>query len=46
MLAQEGHLSAVASFAPGDIKSAGMFGDNIAEALRRLAFGEPTEAAQ
>ena len=36
MMAQAGHSAPADSFAPGDIKTARMFGTNVAEALRRM----------
>ncbi|MDI1273611.1 flavodoxin family protein [Polaromonas sp.] len=37
MMAQAGHSEAADSFAPGDVKTARMFGTNVAEALQRMA---------
>lgn len=37
MMAQAGHSAPADSFAPGDIKTARMFGTNVAEALLRMA---------
>jgi hypothetical protein len=37
MMAQAGHSAPADSFAPGDIKTARMFGANVAEALRRMS---------
>ena len=41
LMAQAGHAAPADAFAPGDIKTAGMFGRNFAEALHRLSAGEP-----
>lgn len=43
MMAQAGHSAPADSFAPGDIKTARMFGTNIAEALLRMAAEVETE---
>lgn len=37
LMAQAGHASPPDSFAPGDVKSATLFGRNVAKALHRLA---------
>jgi multimeric flavodoxin WrbA len=37
MMAQAGHSAPADSFVPGDIKTARMFGTNVAEALLRMA---------
>jgi multimeric flavodoxin WrbA len=36
LMAQEGHAAPADSFAPGDVKSALLFGRNVAKSLRRL----------
>lgn len=50
LMAQAGHAAAADSFAPGDIKTARMFGRNFAEALHRMPAkamaGEHLEAAR
>ncbi len=48
LMAQAGHSAAADSFVPGDIKTARMFGRNIAQALLRMSdFNEqPCEAAR
>lgn len=43
MMAQAGHSAPADSFAPGDIKTARMFGTNVAEALLRMAAEVETE---
>ena len=43
MMAQAGHSAPPDSFVPGDIKTARMFGTNIAEALLRMACSAPLE---
>jgi NAD(P)H dehydrogenase (quinone) len=45
LMAQAGHSAPADSFAPGDIKTARMFGRNIAEALLRMSFAEQLEAS-
>ncbi len=42
-MAQAGHSEPADSFAPGDIKTARMFGANVAEALLRMACSVPLE---
>jgi multimeric flavodoxin WrbA len=37
VMAQAGHASPADSFAPGDVKTARLFGRNLAETLRRVA---------
>ncbi|MEP7295936.1 MAG: flavodoxin family protein [Burkholderiales bacterium] len=47
LMAQAGHASAADAFAPGDIRTAQMFGRHFAESLRRLSaerIVEPLEA--
>lgn len=39
LMAQAGHSAPVDSFAPGDVKTARMFGRNYSQALHRLASG-------
>lgn len=46
LMAQSGHSAAADAFVPGDIKTATMFGQNIAEALLRMSCVEPLEASQ
>jgi multimeric flavodoxin WrbA len=43
MMAQAGHSAPADSFAPGDLKTARMFGTNVAEALQRMACSDQTE---
>jgi NAD(P)H dehydrogenase (quinone) len=45
LMAQAGHSAPVDDFAPGDIKTAGMFGENFARALHRMADVSQLEAA-
>ncbi|MGE3348386.1 MAG: flavodoxin family protein [Ramlibacter sp.] len=45
LMAQAGHSAPADSFAPGDIKTARMFGANIAQALQRLSFEAPVAVA-
>lgn len=40
LMAQAGHASPADSFVAGDIKTARMFGGNVAQALARLSFAE------
>jgi multimeric flavodoxin WrbA len=40
LMAQADHSAPVDSFAPGDVKTARMFGRNVAETLRRVAVAE------
>jgi multimeric flavodoxin WrbA len=44
MMAQAGHSAPADSFVPGDIKTARMFGTNVAEALLRMATDVEAEA--
>ncbi len=44
MMAQAGHSAPANSFAPGDIKTARMFGANVAQALLRMACSDSLEA--
>ncbi|MDB5852569.1 MAG: NADPH-dependent reductase [Herminiimonas sp.] len=46
MMAQAGHSVAADAFVSGDIKTASMFGKNIAEALVRMSFAELVESDQ
>jgi NAD(P)H dehydrogenase (quinone) len=50
LMAQAGHSAPADSFAPGDIKTARMFGKNFAETLHRMSSGirvaEPAEATR
>jgi NAD(P)H dehydrogenase (quinone) len=46
MMAQAGHSAAADSFVPGDIKTAHMFGRNVADALVRMSFAVPLEVTQ
>lgn len=41
LMAQAGHAAPADSFAPGDVKTARMFGRNVAQVLRRVAVREP-----
>lgn len=45
LMAQAGHSSPADSFAPGDLKTARMFGKNVADALVRLSFAMHEEAS-
>lgn len=47
LMAQAGHASPADSFAPGDVKTARLFGRNTAETLRRMGITEaaPAEAS-
>ncbi|MBX3588981.1 MAG: flavodoxin family protein [Ramlibacter sp.] len=45
LMAQAGHSAPADSFAPGDIKTARMFGANIAQALQRMSFEAPVAVA-
>lgn len=40
LMAQAGHASPADSFAPGDVKTARLFGRNVAETLRRVAVAD------
>jgi NAD(P)H dehydrogenase (quinone) len=40
LMAQAGHSAPADAFPPGDIKTAQMFGANVAEALLRMACSE------
>jgi hypothetical protein len=44
LMAQAGHSSAADSFVPGDIKTARMFGENVARALARMCAEQREEA--
>jgi len=44
LMAQAGHSAPADSFAPGDIKTARMFGRNFGQALQRLGLAAPLEA--
>jgi multimeric flavodoxin WrbA len=46
LMAQAGHSSAADSFVSGDIKTARMFGENVARALARMRFEQPEEASR
>jgi multimeric flavodoxin WrbA len=46
MMAQAGHSAPADSFAPGDIKTARMFGTNVAEALLRMATDVEAEVTR
>jgi hypothetical protein len=46
LMAQAGHSAAAASFAPGDIKTARMFGRNIAQALACMTCTGTLEAVE
>jgi hypothetical protein len=39
LMAQAGHAAAADAFAAGDVKTARMFGENFARALRRMGCG-------
>ncbi len=43
MMAQAGHSEPADSFVPGDIRTARMFGANVAQALQRMACSAPLE---
>jgi NAD(P)H dehydrogenase (quinone) len=43
LMAQAGHSAPADSFAPGDIKTARMFGRNVSQALLRMSFAEQLE---
>jgi NAD(P)H dehydrogenase (quinone) len=45
MMAQAGHAASPESFAPGDIKTARMFGKNIGQALLRISVAEQLATA-
>lgn len=45
LMAQAGHSAPADSFAPGDIKTAKMFGKNLAEALLRMSFAVQLETS-
>ena len=45
LMAQAGHAAAADAFAPGDIKTARMFGRHVAETLERLGHARPAGAA-
>ena len=45
LMAQAGHSAPAGSFAPGDIKTARMFGANIAQALLRMSAQQPLAQA-
>ena len=44
LMAQAGHSAPADSFAPGDVKTARMFGRNFGQALQRLRLAAPLEA--
>jgi len=44
LMAQAGHSAPADSFAPGDVKTARMFGRNFGQALQRLGLAAPLEA--
>lgn len=46
LMAQASHGAAADAFVPGDIKTARMFGRNVADALHRLAFAPQLETAE
>jgi multimeric flavodoxin WrbA len=46
LMAQAGHSAPADSFVSGDIKTARMFGQNVAETLLRMSFAEQTETAR
>lgn len=46
LMAQAGHSAPADSFVPGDIKTAHMFGRNVADALVRMSFAVPLEVTQ
>jgi NAD(P)H dehydrogenase (quinone) len=46
LMAQAGHSAPADSFVSGDIKTAKMFGQNVAETLLRMSFAEQTETAR
>lgn len=43
MMAQAGHAAAADAFAPGDVRTATLFGQNFGRALNRLAVGSTRE---
>jgi len=45
LMAQAGHAAPADAFAPGDVKTARMFGRNFAQALHRVAFDRPVAEA-
>lgn len=45
LMAQAGHQSAADAFAPGDLKTARLFGAHFAETLHRFAHGDVAAAA-
>ena len=46
LMAQAGHSSPADSFAPGDIKTARMFGKNISESLLRMSCADQLETTE
>lgn len=46
LMAQAGHSAPADSFVSGDIKTARMFGQNVAETLLRMSFAEQMEMAR
>jgi NAD(P)H dehydrogenase (quinone) len=44
LMAQAGHAAPADEFAAGDIKTARMFGENVARALHRISMDEPVVA--
>ncbi|MEN3292737.1 MAG: hypothetical protein V7642_1990 [Burkholderiales bacterium] len=46
LMAQAGHSAPADSFVSGDIKTARMFGQNVAETLLRMSIAEQTETAR
>lgn len=46
LMAQAGHSAPADSFVSGDIKTARMFGRNVAETLLRMSFAEQMETAR
>jgi len=45
LMAQAGHGAPADAFVPGDIKTARMFGTNVAEALRRMACSDQMDTS-
>lgn len=46
LMAQAGHASPADAFAPGDVKTARLFGENVARMLRRLTCDQRTAARE
>ena len=46
LMAQAGHQAANDSFAPGDIKTARMFGANVAQALARMSLAQQPQTSR